>query len=46
MIKFNGLLEDNRQRGPCGQYEPRDHSLYIEIIIFPHIDDTQSTGHN
>ena len=27
-------------------YKPYNHSLYIGIIIFPHIDNTQSTGHN
>ena len=43
VIKFNSLSEDSGQRGP---YKPCNHSLYIQIIIFPHIDDTQSTGHN
>ena len=46
MIKFNGLSEDSRQRGPYGPYKPSNHSLYIRIIIFPHIDNMQSTGHN
>ena len=43
MIKFNSLLGDGRHRGP---YKPCNHSLYIAIIIFPHIDTTQSVGHN
>ena len=43
VIKFNGLSGDSGQRGP---YNPCNHSLYIGIIIFPHIDNTQSTGHN
>ena len=43
VIKFNGLSGDSGQRGP---YNPCNHSLYIGIIIFPHIDNTQSTSHN
>ena len=46
VIKFNGLSGDSGQRGPYSPYTPCNHSLYIGIIIFPHIDDTQSTGHN
>ena len=46
VIKFNGLSGDSGQRGPCSPYKPCNHSLYIEIIIFPHIDNTQSKGHN
>ena len=41
VIKFKGLSVDNEQRGP---YKPCNCSLYIGIIIFPHIDNTQSTG--
>ena len=26
-------------------HKPCNHSLYIGIIIFPHMDNTQSTGH-
>ena len=26
------------QRTPCGPYKPCNHSLYIGIIIFPHIN--------
>ena len=37
MIKFDGLSGDSGQRGP---YKPCNHSLYIGIIIFPHIDST------
>ena len=46
VIKFNGLSGDSRRWGPYNQYKLCDHSLYIGIIIFPHIDDAQSTGHN
>ena len=46
VIKFNGLSGDNGPRGPFSSYKPCNHSLYIGIIIFPHIDNTQSTGHN
>ena len=35
VIKFNSLSGDSRQWGP---YKPCNHSLYIRIIIFPHID--------
>ena len=40
VIKSNGLSGDSGQRGP---YNPCNHSLYIAIIIFPHIDNPQST---
>ena len=43
VFKFNGLCGDSGQWGP---YKPCNHSLYIGIIIFPNIDNTQSTGHN
>ena len=46
VIKFNGLSGYSGQRGPYSPYKPCNHSLYIRIIIFPHIDNTQSTGHN
>ena len=42
-IKFIGLFEDRGHRGP---YKPFNHNLYIGIIIFPHIDNSQSTGYN
>ena len=42
-IKFIGLFEDRGHRGP---YSPFNHNLYIGIIIFPHIDNPQSTGYN
>ena len=45
-IKFNSLSGDSGQRGPYSPYKPCNHSLYIGIIIFPHIDNTQSTDHN
>ena len=38
VIKFNGLPGDIGHRGPYGLYNPCNHSLYIGIIIFPHID--------
>ena len=43
VIKFNGFPGDRGHQGP---YRPCNRSLYIGIIIFPHIDYTQSTGHN
>ena len=46
VIKFNSLSGDSRQQGPYSPYKLCNHSLYIGIIIFPHIDNTQSTGHN
>ena len=46
VIKFNSLSEDSGQCGPYGPYKPCNHNLYIGIITFPHIDNTQSTGHN
>ena len=42
-IKFIGLL---RGRGHQGPYKSCNHNLYIGIIIFPHIDNPQSTGYN
>ena len=40
VIKFSGLSGDSGQRSP---YKPCNQSLYIGIIIFPRIDNTQST---
>ena len=34
------------QRGPCNPYKQCNHNLYIGIIIFPHIDNTHSTGYS
>ena len=47
-IKFIGLFEDRGHRGPytCSPYKPFNHNLYTGIIIFPHIDNPQSTGYN
>ena len=42
-IKFNGLSGDTGQQGP---YKPCNYNLYIGTIICPHIDNTQSAGHN
>ena len=44
-VKFNGLFRDIGHQGPCGPYKLCNHNLYIGIIIFPHIDNTQYTGH-
>ena len=33
-------------RSPCNPYKPCNHNLYIAIIIFTHIDNTQSTCYN
>ena len=44
-IKFIGL-GDRGYRGPYSPYIPCNHNLYIGIIIFPHIDNPQSTGCN
>ena len=45
-IKFIGLFGDRGHRGPYSPYKLRNHNLYIRIIIFPHIDNPQSTGYN
>ena len=45
-IKFIGLFEDRGHRGPYSPYKPFNHNLYIGIIIFPHMDNPQSTGYN
>ena len=45
-IKFIGLFEDRGHRGSYSPYKPFNHNLYIGIIIFPHIDNPQSTGYN
>ena len=45
-IKFIGLFGDRGHRGPYSPYKPCYHNLYIEIIIFPHIDNPQSIGCN
>ena len=45
-IKFIGLFEDRGHRGPYSPYKLFNHNLYIGIIIFPHIDNPQSTGYN
>ena len=45
-IKFIGLFGDRGHRGPYSPYKPCNHNLYIGIIIFPHIDNPQSTGYD
>ena len=45
-IKFIGLFGDRGHRGPYSPYKPCNHNLYIGIVIFPHIDNPQSTGCN
>ena len=37
---------DSGQQGPYNSYKPCIDNLYIGIIIFPHTDNTQSTGYN
>ena len=46
VIKFNSLSGDSGQRSPYSTYKLCNHNLYIGMIIFPHIDNPQSTGHN
>ena len=41
VIKFNSLLGT---ADPCSPYKLCNYNLYIGIIIFPHIVNTQSTG--
>ena len=36
----------SRQWGSCNPYKPCNHNLYIGMIIFPHIDNPQSTDYN
>ena len=36
-------FSDSRQPGP---YKPCNYNLYIGTIIFPHVDNKQSTGHS
>ena len=43
-IKFISLFGDRGHRGPYSPYKLCNHNLYIGIIIFPHIDNPQSTG--
>ena len=45
-IKFIGLFGDKGHRGPYSPYKPCNDSLYIGIIIFPHIDNPQFKGYN
>ena len=45
-IKFICLLEDRGHQGTYSPYKLFNHNLYIGIIIFPHIDNPQSTGYN
>ena len=46
VIKYNSLSGNSGQQRPYSPYKPSNHSLYIGIIIFSHIDNPQSTGHN
>ena len=46
VIKFNSLFGDSGHQGPYSPHKPCNYSLYIGIIIFPHIDNAQSTGYN
>ena len=40
VIKFDGLFGDSGHRGPYSPYKLCNHSLYIGIIIFLHMDNT------
>ena len=44
-ITFIGLFGDRGHLGPYSPYKPCNHNPYIGIIIFPHIDNPQSTGY-
>ena len=46
ILDLNGPSGDSGQQGQYSPYKPCNPSLYIGIIIFSHIDNTQSTGHN
>ena len=46
VIKFNGLSRTMDIKVHVIHISPCKHSLYIGIIIFPRIDNTQSTGYN
>ena len=37
---------DRGHQGPYSPYKPFNHNLCIGTIIFPHIDNPQSTGYN
>ena len=45
-IQFISFFEDRGHQGPYSPYKLFNHNLYIGIIIFPHIDNPQSTGYN
>ena len=46
MIKSNDLSGESKQQGPYSSYKSCNRSLYIGIIIFLHIGNTQSAGLN
>ena len=45
-IKLIGLFGDRGHRVPYSPYKLCDNNLYIGLIIFPYIDNPQSTGYN
>ena len=45
-IKFIGLFGDRGHQDPYSPYKPCNNSLYIGMVIFPHIDNPQSTGYD
>ena len=45
-LSLTAFWGDSGHQGPYSPYKPCNHSLYIGIIIFPHIDNAQSAGHN
>ena len=42
---FSCTISTNEEDDDYSLYNPCNHSLYIEIIIFLHIDNPQSTDH-
>ena len=45
-LRLSAFLRTDDIGGPYRPYKPFNHNLYIGIIIFPHIDNPQSTGYN
>ena len=45
-LSLSAFLGTEDIGGPYSPYKLCNHNLYIGIIIFPHIDNPQSTGYN
>ena len=45
-LSLSAFLRTRGHQGPYSPYKPFNHNLYIGIIIFPHIDNPQSTDYN